>query len=57
MDIFKAIDILLKNKISGAPVVDNNNRLMGILSEKDCLELMVESQDVLGLIWSYLEHF
>ena len=31
--------MLLKNNISGAPVTDNNNNLVGILSEKDCLRI------------------
>ena len=43
MNIFNAIDILLKNKISGAPVVNNENELVGILSEKDCMELIIEN--------------
>ena len=38
-DVYSAIDILLKNKISGLPVVDEENRVIGILSEKDCLKI------------------
>ena len=40
MNVFYAIGILLKNKISGAPIVDKNKKLIGILSEKDCLRIM-----------------
>ena len=40
MDIFAAIDELLKHHISGAPVVDAEQRLVGILSEKDCLRVV-----------------
>ena len=39
MDVYFAIGLLLKNRISGAPVTDNNNNLVGILSEKDCLRI------------------
>ena len=39
MDVYFAIALLLKNKISGAPVIDNKNILVGILSEKDCLRV------------------
>ena len=39
MDVYFAIGLLLKNRISGAPVIDNNNSLVGILSEKDCLRI------------------
>lgn len=37
--IFEAIPLLLKNRVSGAPVVDSDNKLVGILSEKDCLRV------------------
>ncbi|MCG8573188.1 MAG: CBS domain-containing protein [Spirochaetes bacterium] len=40
-NIFEAIDKLIENKISGAPVVDRMGRLIGILTEKDCLELVM----------------
>ena len=39
MDVYLAIGLLLKNNISGAPVVDKNNDICGILSEKDCLRV------------------
>lgn len=32
-----AAELLLKNGISGAPVVDSEGRLLGLLSEYDCL--------------------
>ena len=38
MDVYFAIGLLLKNRISGAPVIDDDN-LVGILSEKDCLRI------------------
>jgi CBS domain-containing protein len=37
-DLAKAIDTLLHHRISGAPVVDERKRLVGILSEGDCLK-------------------
>jgi len=39
MDVYFAVGLLLKNRISGAPVTDYNNNLVGILSEKDCLRI------------------
>jgi CBS domain-containing protein len=39
MDIFQAIDVLIRNKISGAPVLNEDGVLVGMLSEKDCLKL------------------
>ena len=41
-DIRKVIDVIISNKISGAPVVDHNKELVGIISEKDCLRVIVE---------------
>lgn len=37
MDLFTAIDLLLEHRISGAPVVDAQGYLVGLLSEGDCL--------------------
>ena len=39
MDVYFAIGLLLKNRISGAPIIDDDNNLVGILSEKDCLRI------------------
>ncbi len=38
--IEKAIDVLLRNNISGAPVVDSPKNLVGMLSERDCLRVL-----------------
>lgn len=35
MDVHDAARLLLKKRISGAPVVDRDGRLLGILTEKD----------------------
>ncbi|MBT3748369.1 MAG: CBS domain-containing protein [Bacteroidetes bacterium] len=40
MDIYSAIDVLVKSEISGAPVVDDNGKLIGIISQKDCLRIL-----------------
>jgi len=36
-DLFAAINRLLEHRISGAPVVDSQGHLIGLLSEGDCL--------------------
>lgn len=43
MDVFKAIELLSRNKISGAPVIDSNSRLLGMFTERSCLEVMVDA--------------
>lgn len=42
--IEEVIQSLIKNKISGAPVVNSNNELVGIISEGDCLKDISESR-------------
>lgn len=41
MDVFDAIDRLLKNKISGAPVVDTDGSFVGVFSEQCSISLLV----------------
>ena len=41
--IDQAIDIMLEKRISGGPVLDSNGALVGILSERDCLKIMVDA--------------
>jgi len=41
-DIFFAIDTLINRAISGAPVVNDRGDLVGILSEKDCLKVLID---------------
>jgi predicted transcriptional regulator len=40
MSVYEAIDMLINNDISGAPVVDRDGRVVGILTEKDCLRVL-----------------
>jgi CBS domain-containing protein len=39
MDMEEAIGILLKHKISGATVINEQRQVVGVLSEKDCLRI------------------
>ncbi len=39
MDISRAIKLLLKHRISGAPVCDADGRLVGVISKKDCFKV------------------
>ncbi len=38
------IETLVKNRISGGPVVNSNNELIGIISEGDCMKQISESR-------------
>lgn len=55
--IHKAIQILLDQRLSGAPVVDHANKLVGMLSKKDCLKVVLSSsyhQDWGGTVRDYM---
>ena len=41
MKIVDAVNLFIKQKVSGAPVVDAEGVHVGMLSEKDCLKLMM----------------
>lgn len=43
MDVLDAIDVLLKHRISGAPVVDRNGQFLGIFSEKSCMRFILDA--------------
>jgi len=45
MPVLDAIDFLLKNRVTGAPVIDDSGALLGILTEKDCLRLVARSPE------------
>lgn len=44
MNIHEAIRTLLDERISGAPVVDAEGKLVGVLSKKDCLRIVFSTQ-------------
>ncbi len=43
MDVLDALDVLLKHRISGAPVVDADDRFRGTFSEKSCVRFVVDA--------------
>ena len=42
MDIFEAIALLKNHRISGAPVIDHQGQLCGLLTEGDCLTAIIK---------------
>jgi len=42
--ILDAIQVLTKNGVSGGPVIDDEGRLVGILSELDCLRMLASDE-------------
>jgi len=43
MDVLDAIQELLHNRIAGAPVVNDQGELLGMLSELDCLKIALNA--------------
>ena len=43
MTINEAIDIMLDHKLTSAPVLNEQQEIVGMLSEKDCLRLLIDS--------------
>ena len=56
-EIHEAISVLVDNGISGAPVTDGNGKLVGMLTQKDCLEVVYSTsyhQDWGGQVRDYM---
>lgn len=43
-DIWDAIKVFVRKKISGAPVINDKGDLIGMLSEADCIRVILEDQ-------------
>jgi predicted transcriptional regulator len=43
MDVLEAARTLIDKRVSGAPVVDQIGNLVGVLSEKDCIEVALSA--------------
>jgi len=57
MHVLDAMEVLLTRHISGAPVVDRRGKLVGILSEKDCMQTLLHSsyyRELGGLVEEYM---
>ena len=56
-NIHSAAKTLIEKRLSGAPVVDRNNKLIGVLSKKDCLQVVYNAsyhQDWGGSVMEYM---
>ena len=55
----EVLDLLLKKRIAGGPVVDKNNNLVGVISEGDCLKQVIKGKydnepSLSGLVRDYM---
>ncbi len=56
-DIVQAMRVLLERDVSGAPVLDDSGQVLGMLSQKDCFEIMYKTayhQDWGGKVEQYM---
>lgn len=56
-NIFEAVKLITDNKISGLCVVDDDNILIGILSELDCLSAILSAtynEGAVGIVREYM---
>ncbi len=57
-NVVEAMTLLLKHKISGAPVVDGSGALVGVLSEVDVMEIVVQDSyydESMGIVADYMQ--
>ncbi|MGW8368490.1 MAG: CBS domain-containing protein [Gammaproteobacteria bacterium] len=43
MDVVDAVHVLVEHKISGAPVLDDHGTIVGMLTERDCMEVVLKA--------------
>lgn len=42
-EVLRAIYTLIENKVAGAPVLDKDGNLVGLLTEKDCMQCVINA--------------
>ena len=53
-DIYEAIRIMVAHKVTGLPVIDEERRLVGIVTEKDVLTLLYNIEDKPGRVETFM---
>ena len=43
MEVMEAVHLLVNKRISGAPVLDKHGNLVGVLTEKDCMQVLLKA--------------
>lgn len=57
-NVVAAMGVLLDHRISGAPVVDGNGTLVGVLSEVDVMEVVIQDSyynESAGIVADYMQ--
>jgi len=53
-DLYEAINMMALNNITGLPVVDEHEHLVGIITEKDVLAMLYNLDDKPGLVRDFM---
>lgn len=53
-DIYEAIKLMVENKITGLPVINEDMTVAGIISEKDVLKLLYNLEDRPGTVGDFM---
>ncbi len=57
MEILRAVHHLIEGRVSGAPVVDENGSVVGMLTERDCMKVVLNAayhQEHGGLVREFM---
>ena len=55
--IYDALNLLSEHEISGMPVIDENKKVVGMLTEKDVLQILINSKiSVDARVSEYMSH-
>jgi len=57
MEILRAVHHLINGRVSGAPVVDENGNVVGMLTERDCMKVVLNAayhQEHGGLVSEFM---
>jgi CBS domain-containing protein len=58
-DVLTAVRVLVDNRLSGVPVIDNIGNLLGIITEKDCMAIALSAGyhgELGGKVSDYMSH-
>ena len=56
-EVVRAVYTLIEHKVAGAPVVDKDGNLVGLLTEKDCMKVVLNASyysEYVGLVADYM---
>ncbi len=53
-EIYEAIRIMVEKNVTGLPVVNDDDTLAGVITEKDVLRLLYNSEDLPGTVETFM---